>query len=246
MRRSPLLGKEGLGVVCRSSIMPSEMQNSVKPDLSVETPTEPTPTINVDAAGTITDDGEEEISVRPRTIWRSLAEIGVMLLIVLGLWNFLTADAEMSGTSMAPGLAVGQRILASRITYVLLPPERGDVVVLNDPLGSSNLLVRRVIGLPGERLELRGRQVLINGLPLNEDYLGNPLTVSDNLTSTSQVQLQPDEYYLLGDNRLSINDSRSWGPIKAENIAGRAWLSYWPPENISFVQHVRYDLTTEP
>jgi signal peptidase I len=217
------------------------MQKSVKPELTARQPTNPAASVDIPA--------NEGVDIapraRPRSSWRSLAEIVVMLLILFGLWSFLTVDAEVSGSSMAPGLAGGQRVLASRITYVLLPPVRGDVVLLRDPLSTSRLQVRRVIGLPGERLELRGRQVLINGQPLNEDYIGNPLTVSDNLTATSLLQLQPDEYYVLGDNRLSINDSRSWGPVKGDDIVGRAWLSYWPPEAIGFVQQERYDRPVE-
>ena len=209
------------------------MQSIVKP----ETPAAP-----------IVDEinASEAASGGPRPWWRSVAEIVVMLLILIGLLNLLTISAELNGSSMEPTLNPGDRVVASRITYALLSPQRGDVVVLRDPLNASGLLVRRVVGLPGELVELRGRQVLVNGQPLTENYIGNPLLIGDNITATSQTQLLDNQYYLMGDNRLSINDSRSWGAIQGDLIQGRAWLIYWPPESIGFVKYERYEQTPTP
>ena len=166
------------------------------------------------------DDTEEtyEAPTRSHPLWRSLAEIVVTLLILVGLLNLLTVGAALNGSGMSPGLNDGQHVLASRITYALFAPERGDVIVLSDPLNPDNTLVRRVIGLPGERVELRGQQVLINNQPLTEDYLGNLLNSGANLSGTMQLVLSPDQYYVLGDNRLSMNDSRSWGAVAATSI----------------------------
>lgn len=179
------------------------------------------------------------ISAQPKSAWRNLAEIVVMIVLLVVLLNAMTVSADLVGVTMSPTLNQGQNLLASRVTYTLFPPERGDVIVLRDPVSPQRLIVRRVIGLPGERLELRGRQVLINGLPLTEDYVDNPLAISDNLTATALLVLPPDQYYVMGDNRLSINDSRSWGPVNAETILGRAWFAYWPPESIGFIKHAR-------
>ncbi len=195
----------------------------------------------------INDDTEEpqQAAPRPRPFWRGLAEVVVMLLILIGLLNLLTVGAGLSGSSMSPSLIDGQHVLASRFTYALFPPQRGDVVVLSDPINPDDVLVRRVIGLPGERVELRGQQVLINNQPLTEDYLGSLLTSGANLTGTVQLVLTADQYYVLGDNRLSVNDSRSWGPVATESILGRVWISYWPPDAVSIVRPARYDLSTE-
>ena len=179
------------------------------------------------------------ISTQAKSTWRNLVEIVVMLGILVALFNLLTVRAELVGVGMTPTLNQGQHLLASRITYALFTPERGDVVVLRDPLNPDHLIVRRVVGLPGERLELRGRQVLINDQPLSEEYIGTNLAISDNLTATAQLALTVNEYYVLGDNRLTINDSRSWGPVKSDSILGRAWFSYWPPESIGFIEHAR-------
>ena len=179
------------------------------------------------------------ISAPAKSTWRNLAEIVVMLGILVALLNLLTVRAELAGVAMTPTLNQGQQLLASRVAYALFMPERGDVVVLRDPLSPERLVVRRVVGLPGERLELRGRQVLINDQPLAEDYISNNLAVSDNLTATARLALPANEYYVLGDNRLTINDSRTWGPVTGENILGRAWFSFWPPESIRFIEHAR-------
>jgi len=203
------------------------MENTQQPELALEPSTSET----VDG---------EVVDALQRPIGRSIAEIVVAVMIVIFMLNTLTVNAEQIGSSMAGTLKAGQRVLASRATYMLFAPERGDVVVMRDPLDADGTVVRRVIGLPGERIELRGRQVLINGLPLSEDYIGNPLTNSDNLTATVLMQLRQTEYYVLGDNRLSINDSRSWGAIQANDILGRAWLTYWPPDSIGAIQHQRY------
>ncbi len=187
----------------------------------------------------------EVVNPRPRPFWRSAAEGVVAILIVIFLLNTLTVNSDQIGSSMAGTLKAGQSVLASRATYMLFPPERGDVVVMRDPLNAAGTVVRRVIGLPGERIELRGRQVLINSQPLPEDYIGSPLTLSDNLTATITMQLMKSEYYVLGDNRLSINDSRSWGPIQENDILGRAWLIYWPPDSVGAIQHQRYAAPSE-
>ena len=96
----------------------------------------------------INDDPEEspQAAQRPRPFWRSLAEVVVMLLILVGLLNLLTVGAGMNGSSMSPSLADGQHVLASRFAYALFSPQRGDVVVLSDPINTDDVLVRRVIG----------------------------------------------------------------------------------------------------
>ncbi len=177
---------------------------------------------------------------RSRPLWRGAAEVVVMLALVLGLINLLTVDADLTGSSMAPTFVAGQRLLASRLTYALFPPQRGDVVALNDPLNPAGVIALRVVGLPGERVDLRGQQVVIDGQPLTEDYLGNPMILGSNLTGTLQMVLPPNQYFLLGDNRLSMNDSRTWGPVSGDNILGRVWLTYCPPDAIALAQPAHY------
>ncbi len=176
----------------------------------------------------------------PAGTLRALAEVVVMLAILCGVYTFFLTGATIVGAVMEPTLLSGQQLLVSRATYLLSPPQRGDVVVLRDPLGSGRIVTRRVIGLPGEKVEVRGRQVIVNNRPLNEPYVSAPIVVGDSMTSVVALQLGNDELYVLADNRLSLNDSRTWGPVKLDAVVGRAWLIYWPPDSIGVIQHERY------
>lgn len=177
---------------------------------------------------------------------RALAEVVVMAAIMYGVYTFLLTGATIAGTTMAPTLRDGQQLLVSRSTYLLSPPQRGDIVVLRDPLGSGRIVARRVIGLPGEKVEVRGRQVIVNNRPLNEPYASAPILAGDSMTSVVALELGDDELYALADNRLSLNDSRTWGPVKLDAVVGRAWLVYWPPDSIGIVTHHRYEQETLP
>lgn len=206
----------------------------------------PAPPPAVDAeAGVEADAGEVIEELRDRDAGRrnpaqSLAEVAVMLLILFAVAAFFLAETPVYGTSMAPTLKDGQRLLISRSTYLLSLPQRGDVVVMRDPLGSDRQVARRVIGLPNEKVEVRGRQVLIDNQPLNEPYLANSPFAGEILTGAVPYQLKADELFVMGDNRVSIDDSRSWGPIQIESVTGRAWLVYWPPDDINITRHERY------
>ncbi|MCS7061147.1 MAG: signal peptidase I [Anaerolineae bacterium] len=171
---------------------------------------------------------------------RALAEIVMMVLIVYAILTFFFTSVRIVGTVMEPTFSNGQQILVSRATYLLSAPQRGDVIILQDPLSSARIVTRRVIGLPGEKVEVRGRQVIVNNQPLNEPYVSVPLLAGESVTSVVAIQLATDELYVLADNRLSLNDSRTWGPVKLGTVIGRAWLIYWPPDRIGLVQHARY------
>ncbi len=169
-----------------------------------------------------------------------------MLAILYGVYTFFLTGATIVGAVMEPTLLNGQQLLVSRATYLLSPPQRGDVIVVRDPLGSGRIVTRRVIGLPGEKVEVRGRQVIVNNRPINEPYVSTPLLAGESMTSVVALQLDNDEVYLLADNRLSLNDSRTWGPVKLDAVVGRAWLIYWPPDSIGVVKHERYQQETLP
>jgi len=104
-------------------------------------------------------------------------------------------------------------------------PQRGDVIVFQPPNRPDDDYVKRIIGLPGETVEIINGQILINGELLDEPF--QPLTGA--YSSPPQV-IPEDQIYVLGDNRNNSNDSHTWGSLPIENIVGRAWISYWPPE----------------
>lgn len=144
------------------------------------------------------------------------------LVIVLVVNIFLAQATRVEGQSMEPNLHNNQRLIIEKITYRFHSPSRGDIVVIRRP--QPEPLIKRVIGLPGETVEIRDGKVFINGEPLDEPYLDQPTL------GTMPPRLVPEEHvFVLGDNRNASNDSRAFGMVSFDDIIGRAWLRYWPP-----------------
>jgi len=159
---------------------------------------------------------------------REVLETMVPAVIIALLINLFLAQAtRVFGQSMEPNLHTDQRLVVEKISYNhwwhVRGPQRGDVVVLRLD-ANSELLIKRVIGLPGDRAEIRNGQVFINGVSLVEPYLTQP-TYGDY----GPIDVPPLHLFVLGDNRGFSNDSRTFGPISLDNVVGRAWFSYWPP-----------------
>ena len=143
----------------------------------------------------------------------------------------------VSGSSMEPDLHNGERILVNKVGYSFHQPERGDVVIFHPPRNSeSTPFIKRIIGLPGDTVEIKGGKVYINGSPLDEPYIEDP----PNYT-LSQRKIQPDNYFVLGDNRNNTSDSHIWGTVPRENIIGEALLSLWPPQQWGLAPNHSYD-----
>ncbi len=149
------------------------------------------------------------------------------LIIVLVINVFLAQATRVEGQSMEPNLHDDQRLIIEKVTYRFRPPERGDIVVLRPPQESSEPLIKRVVGLPGETLEIHDGQVYIDGKMVDEPYLNQPTW------STLEPILIPEEHvFVMGDNRQASNDSRAFGVVALDDIIGRAWVRYWPPAEI--------------
>ena len=153
------------------------------------------------------------------------------LLIALLINVFVGQATRVEGQSMEPSLHSDQRLVVEKISYRFHGPQRFDVVVLRLVGQGDELLIKRVIGLPGETVEFRDGSVYINGNRLDEPFL------QDNTRPGRQstVVVPPLHVYVMGDNRDYSNDSRSFGPVSIENIVGRAWVSYWLPELVGVV-----------
>jgi len=167
-------------------------------------------------------------------VLREILETMIPAVIIALLINLLLAQAtRVYGQSMEPNLHTDQRLVVEKISYnhwwPVRGPQRGDVVVFRvNP--DSDLLIKRVIGLPGDRVEVRGGQVFINGQALDEPYLTRP-TIGDY----GPIDVPPLHIFVLGDNRGFSNDSRSFGPLLLDSVIGRAWFSYWPPDQWGLV-----------
>ncbi|MFC1959236.1 signal peptidase I [Chloroflexota bacterium] len=174
--------------------------------------------------------------LQKRRIVREIIETALLFIIIFTLVNLLTGRFVVDGSSMAPNFATGQFLIASRISYLLGEPQRGDVVVFHSPEDGGKDLIKRIIGLPGDTIEVSGGQVTVNGIVLDEPYINAQPRYSDQLT------LNAGEYYVLGDNRNNSRDSHSFGSVPAQNLIGQAWVIYWPPQNWGLVPHYEHDV----
>lgn len=156
-------------------------------------------------------------------LWRDVAEVALLILVIYTLVNLATARAVVEGTSMQPGLETGQLVIVNRSAYFFTRPARGDVIVLHNPRDVREDFIKRVIGLPGETVQILDGRVWVNGSLLDEPYVRAFCQSCDG-----QWMLSNDEYFVLGDNRRSSHDSHSFGPIKQSLIVGQAWIRYWP------------------
>jgi signal peptidase I len=153
------------------------------------------------------------------------------LIIVLVVNVFLAQATRVEGQSMEPNLHNNERLIIEKLSYRLHAPVRGDIVVLRRPNRSTEPLIKRVVGLPGETVSVQGGQVLINGAPLQEPYL------TQQTWGDMSPRLVPEEHvFVLGDNRSASNDSRSFGMVPFDDIIGKAWVRYWPPSELGAVK----------
>jgi signal peptidase I len=165
--------------------------------------------------------------------WMRDLMFSVVIAIVIIL--FLYQPVKVEGTSMMPSLVDQERIFINKFVYRFGLGEiaRGDTVVFYYPSDPSKSYIKRVIGLPGDRVAIEEGLVYVNGKPLDEDYV--PEEYRDR--QTVPLTTVPDgQYYVLGDHRSSSNDSRSWGPVPRQYIYGKAVFVYWPIEKMGVLR----------
>lgn len=157
----------------------------------------------------------------------ALQIVAPALILALVVHLFLAQATVVFGQSMEPNLQPYQRLIVDKISYRLRPPQRNDIVVIDLP-DIDELLVKRVIALPGEIVEIRKGAIFVNGEQIAEPF-AHDMTPYD----MAPVTLGPLSYLVLGDNRSNSNDSRSFGPVTRNQILGRVWLRYWPLDEMS-------------
>jgi signal peptidase I len=190
----------------------------------------------------------------PRSIARSLKDFGreflqtVLLMVVLFLGvRGVAQNFRVEGPSMQPTLISGEFLWVNKAAYfewngqyILGGPQRGDIAVLRSPDTSEDIdLIKRVIGLPGDHVRIQRGEVFINGQPLAEPYIRFQASYSYPMNGEDAV-VPAGEYFVLGDNRPNSRDSHLGWFVPAENLVGRAWLSYWPPASWGVMPGVAY------
>jgi signal peptidase I len=155
-------------------------------------------------------------------------DLAVLLGLVIVVMIFLYQPVKVEGTSMNPLLSDQERIFINKFVYHFEPIERGDVIVFWYPLDRSKSFIKRVVGLPGESIEIRDGHVYINGQELADQYV--PANYLDGSTYAPH-RVPVDGYFVMGDHRDSSNDSRVFGPVPRQFIYGKAVFAYWPADH---------------
>ena len=167
---------------------------------------------------------------------RELLEMAFTIIAIYTLVNLLSMRYIVHGRSMDPTFGEGQFLIVSRVHYWFEEPERGDVVVFHAPSNLEEDYIKRVIGIPGNRIEFRDQQLYVNGVLLNETYLTEKSKRSNRRVEVEGI-VPPGMYYVLGDNRNSSVDSRrvSVGFVDKELLVGKVLFRYWPLENLGLI-----------
>jgi signal peptidase I len=179
-----------------------------------------------------TDHSVNEQTDKTAPVWRVfLREIVQVILpaavLALTVHLFLAQATVVYGQSMEPSLFQLQRLIVDKVSYRLNSPQRNDIVVLDLP-NMDELLVKRIVGLPGETIEIDEGIVFVNGNPLDESFPHHMVQYD-----MEPITLGALNYFVLGDNRGNSNDSRSFGSVNHEDIVGRVWLRYWPLDELA-------------
>ena len=194
-------------------------------------------------------------------VFRDLFEAIVLALLIFFLIRGSIENFKVEGSSMKPELSGGEYVMVNKLSFFRVdmrrlsdlvpfwdaqrekayipftgPPERGDVIVFHAPVRPPKDFVKRVIGLPGETVEIRSGTVYIDDVELEESYeLGSGFR---HYQDSSPITLKDDEFYVLGDNRGSSNDSKDLGPVRLEDVVGKVAFVYWPVSELPFIDKI--------
>ncbi|KKU48248.1 MAG: Signal peptidase I [Candidatus Woesebacteria bacterium GW2011_GWF2_46_8] len=162
--------------------------------------------------------------------------------IFLFVYLLIMQPHKIKGASMHPNFPDGEYLLTDKVSYRFGEPNRGDVVVFKAPTNNGEEFIKRIIGLPGERVSIKNGKIYINEELLEEKYLDPTVysSAGNFLQEGATVVIPGGEYFVLGDNRSHSSDSRAWGSVEKKEITGRAWLVYWPPKSAGVVVKEKY------
>ncbi|MFU0826670.1 MAG: Signal peptidase I [Lachnoclostridium sp.] len=181
---------------------------------------------------------EEKKSGFGKEILEMLFYFALVIVLVLLIHQFVGQQIEVSGSSMESTLHDEDHLILEKVTYEIGEPKRFDIVVFRPYSDEKDTYyIKRVIGLPGETIQIIGSKIYINNKLLEENYGNSPMV--DGGIAKEPVVLGNDEYFLLGDNRNNSKDSRdeSIGPVKRDAIIGRAWVRIWPIDEFGILEH---------
>ena len=177
----------------------------------------------------------KKIQKKKETVWDLVKFAVIAFAIVIPIRMFIAQPFVVSGESMYPTFKDGQYLIVDEVSYLAGQPHRGDVVIFRYPNDPSRFFIKRLIGLPNEKIVIKGDLVTIynkenpNGFNLKEPYTNGDFNFDGTFTTKS------DQYFVMGDNRNRSSDSRFWGPVPKKLLVGRAFLRLLPLQNIGYM-----------
>jgi signal peptidase I len=145
---------------------------------------------------------------------------------------FVVEAFYIPSESMVPTLEVGDRVLANKFIYRFTEPERGDIVVFKSVEGGEDDLIKRVVGIPGDKISVKNGTLLVNGKPQKEPYVNKRFP---DRSFAAPTKVPPNHVFVMGDNRANSRDSRFFGPVPEKNIEGEAFIRFWPPNRLGML-----------
>jgi signal peptidase I len=161
-----------------------------------------------------------------------ILETLVLSIVLFVSINMISARIRVDGASMEPTLVSGEYVIINRLSYRLGSPQRGDIIVFHFPRDPKEEYIKRVIGLPGDEIEVKNGAVYVNGQLFDESYLN----VKMDYFGTWRIPA--DQLFVLGDNRNNSSDSHDWGTVPMDYVVGKAVIVYWPPPAWGLIDHV--------
>jgi signal peptidase I len=161
-----------------------------------------------------------------------ILETLILSLVLFVSINVISARIRVDGDSMVPTLLSGEYVVVNRLSYKLGNPQQGDIIVFHFPRDPKEEYIKRIIGLPGDDVEILNGSVYINGQPLDENYLDMTMNY------TGKWRVPEGQLFVLGDNRNNSSDSHDWGTVPMDYVVGKAVLVYWPPPDWGLLDHV--------
>jgi len=226
-----------------SQIKETVLENITTSETTTATDLPPTPRKN-EPVEDLRPDSTSELESTPQqleksTIWPLLWDFLQTLLLALLLYGgieLISARIRVEGSSMHPTFEDGEVVIVSKLAYKFGEPQRGDVVIFHYPNNPKEEYIKRIIGLPGDRVEIRDGQIRVNGHVLEEPY------ISEEPNYTYSLTVPAGTLFVLGDNRNNSNDSHNWGPLPMKLVIGKAVFVYWPLSKFGVVEHYTFDL----
>lgn len=161
-----------------------------------------------------------------------ILETLILSLVLFISINIISARIRVDGDSMLPTMVSGEYVVINRLSYRFGSPQPGDIIVFHFPRDPKEEYIKRVIGLPGDIVEVMNGAVYVNGQPLVENYL------SVKMNYTGKWEVPAGQLFVLGDNRNNSSDSHDWGTVPMDYVVGKAVLVYWPPPSWGLIDHV--------